>query len=67
MCHLYFNWSGPIKSPAPCMYAHKIAEYYTNTGAFKKRQQAQPTAKEAKVRQIIAQRIMPLNQKLHFL
>lgn len=61
MCHLYFNWSGPIKSPAPCMYAHKIAEYYTNTGAFKKRHLAQPTPKEAKVRQIIAQKIMPLN------
>lgn len=30
MCHYYFNWAGPIKVPAPCMYAHKIAELYKN-------------------------------------
>lgn len=28
LCHFYFNWLGPIKVPAPCMYAHKIAEFY---------------------------------------
>jgi hypothetical protein len=27
---MYFNWCGPIKVPAPCMYAHKIAEFYFN-------------------------------------
>jgi aubergine-like protein len=32
LCHYYFNWSGPIKVPAPCMYAHKIAELYMNIG-----------------------------------
>jgi len=25
MCHLYYNWSGAIKVPAPCMMAHKLA------------------------------------------
>jgi len=25
LCHGYLNWAGPIKVPAPCMYAHKIA------------------------------------------
>jgi len=25
MCHLYYNWPGTIRVPAPCQYAHKIA------------------------------------------
>ncbi|KAL9646069.1 hypothetical protein ABK040_007948 [Willaertia magna] len=25
LTHMYFNWFGTIKVPAPCMYAHKIA------------------------------------------
>lgn len=25
MCHLYYNWSGTIRVPAPCQYAHKYA------------------------------------------
>ena len=25
LCHLYYNWAGTIKVPAPCMYAHKLA------------------------------------------
>ncbi|KAL4660173.1 piwi-like protein 2 [Arapaima gigas] len=25
MCHLYWNWSGTIRVPAPCKYAHKLA------------------------------------------
>lgn len=32
LCHFYFNWAGPIKVPAPCQYAHKIAEFYTTVG-----------------------------------
>ena len=32
LCHYYFNWAGPIKVPAPCMYAHKVAELYTKVG-----------------------------------
>uniref|UniRef100_A0A3B5M9T0 Piwi-like protein 2 n=1 Tax=Xiphophorus couchianus TaxID=32473 RepID=A0A3B5M9T0_9TELE len=25
MCHLYWNWPGVIRVPAPCKYAHKLA------------------------------------------
>ncbi|KFQ17384.1 Piwi-like 1 [Merops nubicus] len=25
LCHLYYNWSGVIRVPAPCQYAHKLA------------------------------------------
>lgn len=31
LCYAYFNWAGSIKVPAPCMYAHKIAEYVLET------------------------------------
>ncbi|XP_053561566.1 piwi-like protein 4 [Bombina bombina] len=24
MCHLYFNWPGVVRVPAPCQYAHKL-------------------------------------------
>jgi len=36
LCHYYFNWAGPIKVPAPCMYAHKIADLFTRIGHSKK-------------------------------
>ena len=32
LCHYYYNWAGPIKVPAPCMYAHKIAELFMHLG-----------------------------------
>jgi len=25
LCHLYYNWAGAIRVPAPCQYAHKLA------------------------------------------
>eukprot|EP00828_Plagiopyla_frontata_P025383 TRINITY_DN3243_c0_g1_i3.p1 TRINITY_DN3243_c0_g1~~TRINITY_DN3243_c0_g1_i3.p1 ORF type:complete len:581 (+),score=82.81 TRINITY_DN3243_c0_g1_i3:530-2272(+) len=25
LCHMYYNWSGAIKVPAPCIYAHKLS------------------------------------------
>ncbi|KAF7287303.1 hypothetical protein GWI33_001668 [Rhynchophorus ferrugineus] len=25
LCHMYYNWPGTIKVPAPCQYAHKCA------------------------------------------
>lgn len=40
LCYMYSNWSGSIKVPAPCQYAHKIAEYHHSfdAGALKKAQ-----------------------------
>ena len=26
LTHLYYNWPGTIRVPAPCMYAHKLAD-----------------------------------------
>jgi len=40
-CYMYSNWSGSIKVPAPCQYAHKIAEYhysFDSLGMIKKQQ-----------------------------
>ncbi|XP_010226884.1 PREDICTED: LOW QUALITY PROTEIN: piwi-like protein 2, partial [Tinamus guttatus] len=25
LCHMYWNWPGTIRAPAPCKYAHKLA------------------------------------------
>lgn len=25
MTHLYYNWPGTVRVPAPCLYAHKLA------------------------------------------
>ncbi|XP_030878617.1 piwi-like protein 1 [Leptonychotes weddellii] len=25
LCHVYYNWPGVIRVPAPCQYAHKLA------------------------------------------
>ncbi|XP_034048599.1 piwi-like protein 1 [Thalassophryne amazonica] len=25
LCHMYYNWQGTIRVPAPCQYAHKLA------------------------------------------
>ncbi|KAI0979192.1 hypothetical protein GJ496_002403 [Pomphorhynchus laevis] len=25
LCHMYFNWTGPIRVPSVCQYAHKLA------------------------------------------
>jgi aubergine-like protein len=34
MCHLYFNWPGTVRVPAPCQYAHKLA-YLVGTSIHK--------------------------------
>ncbi|XP_054269475.1 piwi-like protein Ago3 isoform X2 [Macrosteles quadrilineatus] len=34
MCHLYYNWPGTIRVPAPCQYSHKLA-YLVGTSLHK--------------------------------
>lgn len=29
--HLYYNWSGTVRVPAPCQYAHKLAFLVSQT------------------------------------
>jgi len=36
LCYFYYNWAGPIKVPAPCQYAHKIADFYMTIGVAKR-------------------------------
>ncbi|PZC74874.1 hypothetical protein B5X24_HaOG207071 [Helicoverpa armigera] len=31
MCHLYYNWPGTVRVPAPCQYAHKLAYLVGNS------------------------------------
>ena len=70
LCHFYFNWAGPIKVPAPCQYAHKIAEFYMTIGATRKSKKGtQHCANEAQysaVQKGVNQFVEPLNKKLHF-
>lgn len=70
LCHFYFNWAGPIKVPAPCQYAHKIAEFYVTIGASKKPRggNSQKCSKEVlQAHDFCKKEIEPLNTKLHFL
>ena len=73
LCHFYFNWAGAIKVPAPCQYAHKIADFYVTIGVTKKgfhggnKKVARNSAvQETKIKQNCMQ-IKPLNEKLHYL
>lgn len=70
LCHFYFNWAGPIKVPAPCQYAHKIAEFYmiTQGGSRRKHQQEPKSCKQEQFCLESARReCTPLNELLHFL
>lgn len=31
LCHMYFNFSGTVRVPAPCQYAHKLAFFASQT------------------------------------
>jgi len=68
LCHYYFNWAGPIKVPAPCMYAHKIADLFTRIGSSK-RTSALANLCEKTPEEIgdYIRSQKPLNQKLYFL
>lgn len=68
LCHFYFNWAGPIKVPAPCQYAHKIAEFFMLTNQGRKKHQEVKTCKqEALCMENVHRKVVPLNEKLHFL
>eukprot|EP00479_Gromia_sphaerica_P005602 TRINITY_DN16665_c0_g1_i1.p1 TRINITY_DN16665_c0_g1~~TRINITY_DN16665_c0_g1_i1.p1 ORF type:complete len:91 (-),score=8.57 TRINITY_DN16665_c0_g1_i1:125-397(-) len=44
MCSLYFNWPGPVRTPAPCMYASKIG-YLFGTAMCEQEPSREMTAK----------------------
>ena len=70
LCHFYFNWAGPIKVPAPCQYAHKIAEFYMTIRKQTKRNQpatGELAAQTAAVLSNCEQYVDPLSKRLHFL
>ena len=72
LCHFYFNWAGPIKVPAPCQYAHKIAEFYMTIGVNRQRknkgaQQRECGRQALELAQRIERDVVPINHKLHFL
>lgn len=68
LCYYYFNWAGSIKVPAPCQYAHKIAEFYTNINVHRKKGGLQICGKEATmVKNQLEREIVPINNRLHFL
>jgi len=73
LCHFYYNWAGPIKVPAPCQYAHKIADFYMTIGAAKKGrggdrrpQGGWDLQQEGHIKQQCVE-IKPLSHKLHYL
>lgn len=67
LCHFYYNWAGPIKVPAPCQYAHKIAEFFMTIGANKRKTTPRIDARVEETITEINRQIVPLNERLHFL
>ena len=73
LCYFYYNWAGSIKVPAPCQYAHKIADFYMTIGVAKKGRQADRRPGQgcnAQQENFVKQQcieVMPLNEKLHYL
>jgi hypothetical protein len=67
LCYYYFNWAGSIKVPAPVQYAHKIAEFFTNINAHKKKAVESCGQEALQLRKTVEQRVVPINNRLHFL
>ena len=62
LCHGYFNWPGGIRVPAPCMYAHKVAEFYTNTGICDKKPNL-----DHKFAKTVSEKVRSIEDRLHYL
>ena len=71
LCHYYFNWAGSIKVPAPCQYAHKIADFYVSSCLARKskHQQGKPhnLSNQMAIVKSNCQTVTPLAKRLHFL
>ena len=71
LCHFYFNWAGPVKVPAPCQYAHKIAEFYMTIGVTtrgkNRSREDEPKPQDRSVKSKCTEQIKPLNKNFHFL
>lgn len=66
LCHFYFNWPGPIKVPAPCMYAHQIAQFFMNLGRAKQNYKKVVSREAESVKEDVA-KVQPLCKRLYFL
>jgi hypothetical protein len=67
LCYYYFNWAGPIKVPAPCQYAHKIAEYFMNIGVASHNKRQAHHAHPKVLEEVDRSGVVPLSNRLHFL